>query len=118
MPKHDPFKAPRKFPVLLDEFLRIVLGGKYRKVRLKTFCHYLRATVPASGVDEVLNRYRTKGFDEVWFEIARADMLRWLKLRRTEKARKAAYKRWSQNRRKKANAGKLQILKNAVLDRD
>jgi hypothetical protein len=44
--------------------------------------------------------------------------LQWTALRRTEKARKAAHKRWSQERRRKTNAGKLKILREALLDID
>ena len=119
MPKHDPYRAPRRFPVPFCEFLRIVIGGKYRRIRLKLYREFLRdQLVPADQIEQIIERNKTQGIPEHFYTHLRETYLQWTALRRTEKARKAAHKRWSQERRRKTNAGKLKILREALLDID
>ena len=106
MPKHNPYRQPASFPVYLDEFLRIAVGGKYKANRLKTYRDYLRyhtrfqlgpqATEEEllNAVDKIIIRERTQGMSEPWFGLVREEFLRWIALRRQDKARKAATARW------------------------
>ena len=76
---------------------------------------YLRdERVPIDQIDGIIGRELTKGIPEPFFCDLRDSYLFWASKRRKEKARKAAHKRWSQERRHKANAGKLQILREAL----
>jgi hypothetical protein len=96
---------PKNFPVCLNEFLRLVVGGKYKQKRHDTFRAYLCASNPKSTpteIDSIMERYETKGISYGWFIEVRPNFLAWLAQRRTEKARKAATKRWSQKRRKES----------------
>ena len=99
MPKHDPYRLPKRFPVYLDEFLRLVIGGKYKANRLKTYRAFLRSQ-NVVDVESVLTRDRTKGFEDHWFGQVRVLLLQWIALQRKEKASKAGRASWSQGRRK------------------
>src|SRR6266404_2242479 len=112
MPKHDPYRQPKRFPVFLDEFLRLVVGGKYKAVRLKQYRKFLVRHIGScqklhpsenmpvhDAVEKVLTRDRIQGLDAMWFGIVRGEFLQWIALQRKEKASKAGRASWSQGRR-------------------
>jgi len=110
MPKHDPYQMPKSFNVYLSEFLKLVVGGKYKQRRRDIFRDYLCASKPVSmpvEIDAILKRYEDEGMSEVWFTSIRTDFLIWRAQRRSEKASKASKRRWSQQRRKEATIKRL-----------
>jgi hypothetical protein len=61
MPKHDPYQKPKYFPVYLDEFLRLVVGGKYKRKREYTYRAFLIASDPNATpvqIEAILERDR------------------------------------------------------------
>src|SRR5580704_12553909 len=105
MPKHDSYQMPKSFPVYLPEFLKLVIGGKYKQKRRDIFRDYLCCSKPSAKlaeIDAIFKRHEDEGMSEFWFTSVRTDFLNWRAQRRSEKASKASKTRWSQKRRKKA----------------
>src|SRR5262245_29211069 len=115
MAKHDPFRRqPQKFPVRLDEFCRLVIGGKSRGERLRLFRAYVRDNLKATrmierkpelsedelidAVEKIVVREQTEGMAEFWFTALRQQFCEWRKNRRKEKALKAASARWKKSK--------------------
>jgi hypothetical protein len=118
-----------KFPVSLDLFLRYTAGGKYKADRLKKyraciaeheqFHRYMMegrqkgkklADSPKPDlveVSEIIKRHREQGFDKSQFWQCAASFQGWLAAQPAIRASHAAKKRWSQERRHKSNAQKL-----------
>lgn len=123
---------PARFPVSFNEMLRRMIGGKYAYDRQPIFKAFLRHKLTLMGkaknpfvnesalaasiakqVDEFVAHYRANGLTEDQFGLY-SGLPQWLpeyrRLKRVAKATGNANKRWSQERRPKANLKKLSKL--------
>ncbi|MBI4325265.1 MAG: hypothetical protein HY674_08380 [Chloroflexi bacterium] len=119
--QHDAIAAaapkPSKYPVPLDEVLRLTVGGQYRGDRLRTYRKFLRESgiiqppPDQSQVADILARQRRFGISEQDYAQLCHEVMQWLRQDRRataqKNARQAARKRWPQERRKLALAKKL-----------
>lgn len=100
---------PKRFPATLDEFLRLVIGGRRYADRMKKFRDFLvsggLADVPR-GADpgQVLKSMRKNGFQEEPWESVGLAFLRWREHHdqevRTTRARNAAKRRHGRRKKK------------------
>jgi hypothetical protein len=103
---------PFKFPISFDEFLRFTVGGKSKAARLKIYEEYAKEMIYAGHV-KALVKPRNPAKKEIFknseeYEFAAAPFLNWLQQQPKNRAKKAAAKRWSQTRRKKATLQRLE----------
>jgi len=126
------FPSGIKVPVSLDTFLRVTAGGKYKSDRLRKyraflaenqqFCHYMvegrmkgkklsdSPKPNLAEVSEIIARHREQKFDTIQFAQMFNLFQEWLRAQPAIRARHAAKKRWSQERRHKSKAQKIKAL--------
>jgi len=103
MPKHDPYRTPSKFPVPLDEFLRLVVGGRYKADRLKLYRDYLGESIiggslgTLDSIEQTIKHNRSHGIPQLFFRELRENFLVWRAMKRKAQGRAAAKKRWAKD---------------------
>lgn len=133
-----PPPTPTKFPVPLDEFLRLAAGGKYKADRLGKYRAFLRWQVPIqkaatrsleehipeteavrdrppatiNEIADIIERRKRDGISEENYPAFFETFTRWLDRESADTSHRqhsnAARARWSQDRRHKVHAKKLE----------
>lgn len=131
---------PKSYPVKFDDFLRLLVGGKYKSNRLKIYRDYVKAmilgghirqltnpnnpskalslseaekTAQPATLDEIedwMRDAKARSFGEGLYQFEADAFLRWKNEQPVQRAKRASKVRWNQARRHKANFKRLDKL--------